>query len=95
MSSQPFTTGRWEQLRPWCIRWAKLSGLVTAALTAEVISTDGNVAWLYVPRGIQAIIDFVWYLALIALLITGGMLLGMWLIDRFGDPPAGTKRGHP
>jgi hypothetical protein len=87
MSSDPFTTDRWEQRRPRFIRWAKLAGLITSALTAEVISTDGNAAWLYVPRGIQSYVDLAWYLALIALLITGGVLLGMWLIGRFGDPP--------
>ena len=53
----------------------------------EVISTDGDVALLPINRSLQNVVDLVWYLALVAFLIRGGMLLGVWLIDRFGDPP--------
>jgi len=85
MPPTPYTTDRWEELRPKFLRWAKASALLTALLTVEVVSTDGDIALLRTPKELQNMIDMIWFLSLGVFLVTGGMLLWVWLVNRYGD----------
>jgi hypothetical protein len=95
MPRERYTTDRWEQLRPGFIRWAKVSGSLTALGVIAIIYIYGDDPILRVARSVRTLIVLFNGLVWAVFLITTGTLVGVWLIDRFGDRPGEEDKRVP
>ena len=82
-------TDRWEELRPGFIRAAIISGILLAVSLLVVFVSYGDNPIIPVNRAGRGLIGLAVYLASGVFLVSGGMLVGVWLLNRFGDRPHG------
>lgn len=91
--NQPrYTSDRWGQLRPVFIRCAILSGAAFGLLTLAVVLTQPGDWSAPKDRMLRSFLDFVWETAAMVFAGSGGTLLLVWLINRYGDRPGGNDR---
>lgn len=82
-------TDRWDELRPSFIRVALISGILLAILLVVVFVSYGDNPILQVNRAGRGLIGLAVYAASGVFLVSGGMLVGVWLLNRFGGRPRG------
>ncbi len=67
---------------------ARRSGILLIPTSGVAASVIGLRPLIRVSQGVLNLILLVWFWNFIVFLICGAMILGAWLIDRYGDLPS-------
>lgn len=76
---------RFEELRPGFIRWFRILGFVFVVSLLAIGITYGRRPYILVGIEGRTVISIAACISLVGCVYTGGMLLYVWLLDRYVD----------